>query len=148
MTKKKKKDAKKDIKKKTQGLRAIKKKYKPIEISANDDTEEIRKYFIDRMIQMIEYMSAKVFSGNVRNKDAENVRINQAKTVINACNVGNRILKDFEYDKILKEVNELKNAILYDADGKEVIEIAPEKFDAIDDLDSKIAKLEDNEWSE
>ena len=109
MTSKKKKNAKKDIKEKTKGLRDIK---------------------------------------NVRNKDAENVRINQMKAVINACNVGNRILKDFEYDKILKEVSELKNAVLYDADGKEVIEISPEKFDAIDDLDSKISRLEENEWKE
>lgn len=132
----------------TKGLREIKNAYQPSDINSNDDSEEIRRYFIDRMIQMIEYMSAKVFSGNVRNKDAENVRINQAKTVINACNVGNRILKDFEYDKILSEVNELKNAILYDNEGNEIIEIPSEKFDAIDDLDSKIAKLEDNEWSE
>lgn len=134
--------------KKTKGLREIKNEYKPIDISSKDESEEIRKYFIDRMIQMIEYMSAKVFSGNVRNKDTETVRINQMKAVINACNVGNRILKDFEYDKILKEVNELKNAVLYDNEGNEIIEIAPEKFDAIDDLDSKIAKLEENEWSE
>ena len=149
MTKKKKKDAKKDIKKKTQGLRAIKKKYKPIEISANDDTEEIRKYFIDRMILTIEYMSAKVLSGNVRNKDAENVRINQAKTVINACNVGNRVLKDFEYSRILKEVNELKNAVLFeDDDGRAVIEIAPENYSKMENLDSEIAKLEENEWKE
>lgn len=129
-------------------LREIKNRYKPSDISENDDSEDIRKYFIGRMIEMIEYMSAKVFSGNVRNKDAENVRINQAKTVINACNVGNRILKDFEYDKILDEVYELKKAVLYDSDGKEVIEIPPDQFDAIDDLDSKIAKLEENEWSE
>lgn len=130
------------------GLREIKNSYKPIDISSKEDSEDIRKYFIDRMIQMIEYMSAKVFSGNVRNKDAENVRINQAKTVINACNVGNRILKDFEYDKILSEVNELKNAILYEDNGVKVIEVPPDQFDAIDDLDSKIAKLEENEWSE
>ena len=148
MTSKKKKNAKKDIKEKTKGLRDIKNQYKPIDISSKDDAEDIRKYFIDRMILTIEYMSAKIFSGNVRNKDAENVRINQMKAVINACNVGNRILKDFEYDKILKEVSELKNAVLYDADGKEVIEISPEKFDAIDDLDSKISKLEENEWKE
>ena len=148
MTSKKKKNAKKDIKEKTKGLRDIKNQYKPIDISSKDDAEDIRKYFIDRMILTIEYMSAKIFSGNVRNKDAENVRINQMKAVINACNVGNRILKDFEYDKILKEVHELKNAVLYDADGKEVIEISPEKFDAIDDLDSKISRLEENEWKE
>ena len=148
MTSKKKKNAKKDIKEKTKGLRDIKNQYKPIDISSKDDAEDIRKYFIDRMILTIEYMSAKIFSGNVRNKDAENVRINQMKAVINACNVGNRILKDFEYDKILKEVSELKNAVLYDADGKEVIEISPEKFDAIDDLDSKISRLEENEWKE
>jgi len=126
----------------------LKKKYKPSEISSEDDAEDIRKYFIGRMIETIEYMSAKVFSGRVRDKDSENVRINQMKVIINACNVGNRILKDFEYDKILQEVNELKNAVLYDNNGEEVIEIAPEKFDAIDDLDSKIAKLEENEWSE
>ena len=126
----------------------LKNKYEPSDISENDDAELIRKYFIKRMIQTIEFMSAKVFSGRVRDKDSENVRINQMKVIINACNVGNRILKDFEYDKILNEVNELKNAILYDADGKEVIEIGPDKFDAIDDLDSKIAKLEENEWSE
>ena len=148
MTTKKTKNAKKDIKEKTKGLREIKRKYKPIEISANDDVEEIRKYFIDRMILTIEYMSAKIFSGNVRNKDAENVRINQMKAVINACNVGNRILKDFEYDKILKEVSELKSAILLDNDGASVIEIAPENYEAIGNLDSKIAKLEANEWSE
>lgn len=144
MTKKKAKKDKIELK----SLREIKRQYKPSNINSNNDAEDIRKYFIDRMILMIEYMSAKVFSGNVRNKDAENVRINQAKTIINACNVGNRVLKDFEYDKILSEVNELKNAILYDADGNEIIEIPSGKFDAIDDLDSKIAKLEDNEWSE
>ena len=148
MTSKKQKDAKKDIKEKTKGLRDIKKQYKPINISADDDTEEIRKYFIDRMILTIEYMSAKIFSGNVRNKDAENVRINQMKAVINACNVGNRILKDYEYDKLLDEVYELKKAVIYDNDGNEVIEIAPDKFDAIDSLDSKLKKLEENEWSE
>lgn len=149
MTTKKKKNAKKDIKEKTKGLRDIKKLYKPIDISANDDSEELRKYFIDRMILTIEYMSAKIFSGNVRNKDSENVRINQMKAVINACNVGNRILKDFEYSRILKEVNELKKAIIYEDDeGKAIIEIAPESYDAIEDLDSQISKLEDNEWKE
>ena len=144
MTTKTSKESKNGVK----SLREIKREYKPSNISSEDDSEEIRKYFIDRMILMIEYMSAKVFSGNVRNKDAENVRINQAKTVINGCNVGNRILKDFEYDKLLIEVEELKNAILYDNNGEEVIEIPPEKFDAIDDIDSKIKKLEENEWSD
>ena len=129
-------------------IKDIKKQYKPSDISSKDDVEEIRKYFIDRAIITIEFMSAKVFSGNIKNKETEKVRIDQLKLIINACNVGNRILKDFEYDKILKEVNELKNAILYDSEGNEVIEIAPDKFDAIDDLDSKIAKLEENEWSE
>ena len=103
----------------------LKRKYEPSDISSNDDAEEIRKYFIDRMIQTIEL-----------------------KVIINACNVGNRILKDFEYDKILSEVNELKNAVLYDNEGGEIIVISPDKVNAIDDLDSKIAKLEDNEWSE
>lgn len=126
----------------------LRRKYQPSDITSENDSEEIRRYFIDRMIETIEFMSAKVFSGRVRDKDSENVRINQMKVIINACNVGNRVLKDFEYNKILKEVNELKNAVLYDNDGNEVIEIAPEKFDAIDDLDSKIAKLEANEWSE
>lgn len=126
----------------------LRRKYKPSEITSKDDSEDIRNYFIDRTIETIEYMSAKVFSGRVRDKDSENVRINQMKVIINACNVGNRILKDYEYDKLLKEVNELKNAVLYDNNGNEVIEIPPEKFDAIDDLDMKISKLEDNEWSE
>lgn len=140
--------SKKNEKEDKKTLRQIKKNYKPSDITSNDDVEDIRKYFIERAILTIEYMSAKVFSGAVRNKDTEKIRIDQMKLVINACNVGNRILKDFEYDKILKEVNELKTAILYDQDGEEVIEIPPEKFDAIDNLDSKIAKLEENEWSE
>lgn len=129
-------------------INEIKKRYEPSDISSKDDAEDIRKYFIDKAIQTIEFMSAKVFSGNVKNKDTEKVRIDQMKLIINACNVGNRMLKDFEYDKLLEEVSELKNAILFDNNGNEVIEIPPEKFDAIDDLDSKIAKLEDNEWSE
>ncbi len=126
----------------------LRRKYKPSDITSKNDAEEIRKYFIDRTIETIEFMSSKVFSGRVRDKDSENVRINQMKVIINACNVGNRILKDFQYDKILSEVNELKNAVLYDENGVEIIEIAPEKFEAIDDLDSKIAKLEENEWRE
>ena len=126
----------------------LRRKYEPSDITSENDSEEIRKYFIDRMIQTIEFMSAKVFSGRVRDKDSENIRINQMKVIINACNVGNRILKDFEYDKLLEEVQDLKNAVLYDSNGEEVIEIPPEKFDAIDDFDSKIAKLEQNEWSE
>jgi len=129
-------------------LRELRKRYSPSDISSDNEYDDIRKYFIDKQIEIIEYLSARLWTGNVKNKETENVRINQAKAIVNACNVGNRILKDFEYDKILKEVNELKNAVLYDSDGVEVIEIAPEKFDAIDDLDSKIAKLEENEWSE
>lgn len=135
-------------KKRNYNLRELRKRYSPSDITSDDDVEVIRKYFIDKQLEMVEYMSARLWSGNVKNKDTENVRINQAKTIINACNVGNRILKDMEYDKILSEVQDLKNAILYDNNGEEVIEIPPEKFDAIDDIDSKIRKLEENEWSD
>ena len=138
----------KKSKKRKYNLRELRKRYSPSDISSNDDVEDIRKYFVDKQLEIIEYMSARLWSGNVKSKETENVRINQAKAIINACNVGNRILKDFEYDKILKEVEELKSAILYTPEGDEVIMISPENFDAIDDLDSKIAKLEDNEWSE
>ena len=129
-------------------LRELRKRYAPSDISSDDDSEVIRKYFIDKQIEVIEYLSARLWSGNVKSKETENVRINQAKAIVNACNVGNRILKDFEYDKILKEVAELKSAILFDEDESGVIEIAPNQYDAIGDLDSKIEKLEANEWSE
>ena len=51
----------------------LKRKYEPSDITSANDSEEIRKYFVDRMIQTIEFMSAKVFSGRVRDKDSENV---------------------------------------------------------------------------
>ena len=65
----------------------LKKKYEPSDITSDNDAEEIRKYFIGRMIETIEYMSAKVFSGRVRDRDAENIRINQMKVIINALNM-------------------------------------------------------------
>ena len=126
----------------------LKKNFEPSEISSKDDSEDIRKYFIDKAIETIEYMSNKVYKGRIRDVQYEKIKIDQLKLVINACNVGNRILKDYQYDNLQREVSELKNAILYDSEGNEIIEIPPEKFNAIDDLDSKIAKLEEDEWSE
>ena len=117
-----------------------------VPVNSHSDNEEIRKYLIDKTLETIEYMSEKVYKGRVRNPKNEQIRINQLKTIINACNVGNRILKDAQYDMLLKEVKELKNELIYNSQSDDIIEITPEQIKKIENLDDEIIKLEENEW--
>ena len=47
-----------------------------------------------------------------RNGENEKIRIQQYKTIINACNVGNMILKDKQLDKYEKDIITLRNGLL------------------------------------
>ena len=114
--------------------------------SSESPTAEIRKYFIDKAIETIEYMSNKVYKGRIRNEEHEKIRINQLKLVINSCNVGNRILKDYQLDLLQREMEVLKDGlIMNDSSDESVIEISPQAIEEIEDLDEKIAEIKNGE---
>ena len=74
------------------------KKFEVSEINANSPNHDIRSFFIDTAIQTINYMGNKAYNGRIRNEEHEKLKIQQLKLIVNACNVGNRILKDRQLD--------------------------------------------------
>lgn len=117
-------------------------------ITADSSNPEIRKYFIDTALNTIRYMQNKVYNGRIRNEEHEKIKTNQLKLVINACNVGNRILKDAQYDEIQKDLKELKDGLLIEASSENVIVLTPETIKEIEDIDDKLTKIkkEEGEW--
>lgn len=114
---------------------------KKTNITSRSPNHEIRSYFIDTTIELIEYLREREHNKHIRDKDKEKIRINRVKAMINACNVGNRILKDRQLDEYERELIELKQGLMYDTSSGDFIEIAPEKVCEIEDLDFKLDRL-------
>lgn len=120
-------------------------KYENVDLTSNSPNHELRSFFIDTTIQTINYMNNKVFNGRVRDVEREKIKIQQLKLIINACNVGNRVLKDRQLDDYEREMNELKNGLMYDVYSGDVIEISPETRQELDELDNKLAKIKEED---
>ena len=121
------------------------KNYKGIDLTSGSPNHELRSFFIDTAIQTIDYMNNKVFNVRIRDVEREKIRIQQLKLIINACNVGNRVLKDRQLDDYEKEMQELKNGLMYDVSSGEVIELSPDSIQELDDLDNKLAKMKEED---
>ena len=67
---------------------------KKTDITSRSPNHEIRSYFIDTTIELIEYLREREHNKQIRDKEKEKIRVNRVKAIINACNVGNRVLKD------------------------------------------------------
>lgn len=128
--------------KKQKTTKKRKQKYvKKTDISSRSPSHEIRSYFIDTTIELIEYLRDREENKLIRDKEKEKIRINRVKAIINACNVGNRVLKDRQLDDYEREMIELKQGLMYDDTSGDFIEIAPDKVQEIEDLDFKLEKL-------
>lgn len=114
---------------------------KKTDINSRSPNHEIRSYFIDTSIELIEYLRDREHNKNIRDKDKEKIRVSRIKAIINACNVGNRILKDRQLDEYERELIELKQGLMYDTSSSYLIEITPDKVSEIEDLDFKFEKL-------
>jgi len=123
-----------------------KEKDNEIEINANSPNHEIRSFFVNTAIETIQYMSNKVYNGRIRDEEHEKIKIQQLKLIINACNVGNRVLKDRQLDEYERDLNALKEGILINAkaDG-EVIEVSSLAIAEIEALDEKLDKIKEGE---
>ena len=121
------------------------KTYESIDLTSSSPNHELRSFFIDTAIQTIDYMNNKVFNGRIRDVEREKIRIQQLKLIINACNVGNRVLKDRQLDDYEKEMQELKNGLMYDVSSGEVIELSPDNIHDLDELDEKLARMKEDE---
>ena len=117
-----------------------------MKISSDSPNHLIRKYFIDKAIETIEYMSNKAYQGRIRNEEHEKIKINQLKLIINGCNVGNRILKDYQLDLLQKEMEVLKEGlIMKESSDVTIVEVSPQAIEEIEDLDDKIAEIKNGE---
>ena len=122
------------------------KKYKKVEITSESPNHEIRSFFIDTAIKSIDYMNNKVYNGRIRDKENEKIKIQQLKLIINACNVGNRVLKDRQLDEYEEDMKALKNGLRIDYDSDEdIIELSPEAIQEIEALDERLAKMKDED---
>ena len=117
------------------------KKYEKVEITSESPNHEIRSFFIDTAIKSIDYMNNKVYNGRIRDKENEKIKIQQLKLIINACNVGNRILKDRQLDEYEKDLEALKQGFNINVDSEDVIELSPDALKEIEELDERLAKL-------
>ncbi len=122
------------------------KKYEKVEITSESPNHEIRSFFIDTAIKSIDYMNNKVYNGRIRDKENEKIKIQQLKLIINACNVGNRVLKDRQLDEYEEDMKALKNGLRIDYDNDEdIIELSPEAIQEIEALDERLAKMKDED---
>jgi len=122
------------------------KKFEVNDINANSPNHEIRSFFVDTAINTINYMQNKVHNGRIRNDEHEKIKIQQLKLIINACNVGNRVLKDRQLDEYEKDIEALKNGLMLNIDNDdEIIEISPEAIQEIEALDEKLARLKEGD---
>lgn len=114
---------------------------KKTDITSRSPSHEIRSYFIDTSIEMIEYLRDREHNGLIRDNDREKIRISRVKAIINACNVGNRILKDRQLDEYERDLIELKQGLMYDKSSGDFIEISPDQVSEIEDLDFKLERI-------
>lgn len=122
------------------------KKFEVTDINANSPNHEIRSFFVDTAINTINYMQNKVHNGRIRNEEHEKIKIQQLKLIINACNVGNRVLKDRQLDEYEKDIEALKNGLLLNVENDDdIIEISPEAIQEIEALDEKLARLKEGD---
>ncbi len=129
-------------KKKTKTSRKRKPNYvKKTDISSRSPNHEIRSYFIDTTIELIEYLRDREENKQIRDKDKEKIRVSRVKAIINACNVGNRVLKDRQLDEYEKELIELKQGLMYDTSSGDFIEISPDKVQEVEELEFKFEEL-------
>ena len=111
-------------------------------ISSSSPNHEIRSYFIDTTIELIEYLRDREHNKYIRDKEKEKIRINRIKAIINACNVGNRVLKDRQLDEYERELVELKQGLMFES-SDDIIVLSPESVSDVEDLEFKFEKLRD-----
>ena len=121
--------------------RPRKKKYVPTTITAQCPTQEIRSYFIDSLIEMNEYLKEREYTGQIRDKDKEKIRIDRIKARSNVCNIGLRALKDRQLDEYAKELAELKRGLMLNPDNDDVIVLSPEKVKEVEEFEFKFEEL-------
>lgn len=112
-------------------------------ITSRSPSDEIRSYYIDTTIELIEYLRDREHNKYIRDKDKEKIRVARIKAIINACNVGNRILKDRQLDAYEKELIELKQGLLFSNDSDDIIVLPPDKVQDVEDLEFKFEKLKE-----
>lgn len=121
------------------------KKFEVSEIDANSPNHDIRSFFVNTAIQTINYMGNKAYNGRIRNEEHEKLKIQQLKLIINACNVGNRILKDRQLDEYEKDLEALKQGFNINVESEDVIELSPDALKEIEDLDERLSKLSEDD---
>lgn len=138
--------AKKESKTKKKGKRKNTTKYvRKTNITSSSPNHEIRSYFIDTTIELIEYLRDREHNKYISDKEKEKIRVNRVKAITNACNIGNRILKDRQIDEYERELMSLKQGLMFDPESDDIIELSPDKVQEIEDLEFKFERMKEGE---
>lgn len=128
--------------------RKKRKEYVPTTITSKCDTQTIRSYFIDSLIEMNEYLKEREYVGQIRDQKKEKVRIDRIKARSNVCNIGLRALKDRQLDEYAKELAELKRGLLLNPDNDDVIVLSPDKVQEVEELEFRFEQMKAGEVSD
>lgn len=128
--------------------RKKRKEYVPTTITSKCDTQTIRSYFIDSLIEMNEYLKEREYVGQIRDQKKEKVRIDRIKARSNVCNIGLRALKDRQLDEYARELAELKRGLLLNPDNDDVIVLSPDKVQEVEELEFKFEQMKAGEVSD
>lgn len=128
--------------------RKKRKEYVPTTITSQCDTQTIRSYFIDSLIEMNEYLKEREYVGQIRDQKKEKVRIDRIKARSNVCNIGLRALKDRQLDEYARELAELKRGLLLNPDNDDVIVLSPDKVQEVEELEFKFEQMKAGEVSD
>ena len=124
--------------------RPRKKKYVPTTITSKCDTQTLRSYFIDSLIEMNEYLKERELNGQIRDKAKEKIRIDRVKARSNVCNIGLRALKDRQLDEYAKELSELKRGLMLNPDNDDIIVLSPDKVQEVEELEFKFEQMKES----
>lgn len=104
------------------------------------ETQDMRDSYLGYLNEAINKLHHKAVDGKVRNPKTEKIKIEYFRALIYAVNTANTIYKDKQLDKLERDMESLKNGLIFNEDNtsKSTDEI---KQDEINKIDDKIDKL-------
>ena len=107
-----------------------------------------RQEVLSILAEAIDKQHDKVTKGRIFNPENEKIKINMWKSLVHTCHTYNQILKDMQLDEIKYELQEIRNAMIYqEKTDDEINENLDKVSQTLKLLDGKV-DIDDNEYNE
>ena len=107
-----------------------------------------RQEVLSILAEAIDKQHEKVTKGRIFNPENEKIKINMWKSLVHTCQTYNTIMKDMQLDEIKYELQEIRNAMIYQEQTDDEIN---ENLDKVSQtlrlLDGKV-DIDENEYDE